>query len=41
VSIEGYTDAELGDMAQGCNEETCLYHGEVNYERHRRARVAR
>lgn len=30
--IEEYSDQELREMAQGCTEVTCRYHGAFNWE---------
>lgn len=40
-AIDEATDEALVEMAQGCREQSCLYHGAVNQERARRQRVAR
>lgn len=37
MPLRSLSDATLRDMAQGCTELTCLYHGAVNAERRLRA----
>lgn len=34
-------DSDLREMAQGCTELTCLYHGQINAELRRRSRLNR